>query len=228
MSSQRRLVTIAEHGNGFVVLIDGKAARTPKGNPLALPTHGLGEAIAAEWRTPKPKPDPKRMRFTRLANSAIDLVERDALVEQTLKYGVTDLLLYRGEEPVLAARQQHAWDPLLDWVRERLQAQFIVSTGITPVDQPRETLERLHVHLKAMDPFALIAVSSATTITASLILALAMAEGHLSAGEAFALSQIDERYQAERWGLDHAAESRAQAMSEELQLAADFLALSRS
>ncbi|MEI9929891.1 MAG: hypothetical protein WDM89_04830 [Rhizomicrobium sp.] len=54
------------------------------------------------------------------------------------------------------------------------------------------------------------------SICGSLVLALAVADKRLSAGEAFALSQIDERFQAEKWGLDSEAEARAKRLEEEL------------
>ena len=223
-----KTISVRSDENGFVVLVNDSPARTPKNNPLTLPTRALAERIAAEWHSQQPKRSAKLLPFTRLANTAIDLAARDSLIEQILKYGSTDLLLYRGDEPALAARQQDEWDPLLDWMRDRFNAHFIASEGITPIEQPRDTMDQLRSHLEAMDSFALVALSSVTTIMASLILALSVAEGRLSAAEAFSLSQLDERYQAKRWGLDRAAEMRAQAMTKEVELAAMFLSLSRT
>ena len=53
------------------------------------------------------------------------------------------------------------------------------------------------------------------------------AEGRLSAAEAFALSQLDERYQAEHWGEDDEAAARARAMGAELAAVERFIRLSK-
>ena len=221
-------VTVVPSSGGFAVLLDDRPARTPRGSSLVLPTRALAKAIADEWRAQGTKVDPKRMPLTRFANTAIDLVDRNATIDRILKYGPTDLLLYRAEETALAARQASAWNPLLAWMQERFHVALTASSGITPVEQPPEALEALRAIVGGHDAFALVALASATTITTSLILALAIADGCLSVGDAFALSQLDERHQAERWGSDHAAELRARALADELQLVADFLDMSRS
>jgi chaperone required for assembly of F1-ATPase len=221
-------VTVAARDAAFAILVEGKPALTPKKNPLLLPTWALADVVASEWRERKRKPDLKAMPFTRFANTALDVGDRTQLVGQLLQYGSTDLLLYRGEDPGLAQRQQNEWEPLLRWARDRFRVTFVASTGIMHVEQPRETLEGLRAVLVDLHSFTLTGLLSAATIMASLILALAIAEGQLTTQDAFALSQLDERYQAERWGFDRAAESRAEAMAGDLELAARFLALCRT
>ena len=221
-------VTVAPLDGGFAILLEGKPALTPKKKLLLLPTRVLADVVASEWRERKRKPDPKAMPFTRFANTALDIRDRTQLVEQLLQYGGTDLLLYRGEDLELAQRQQNEWEPLLHWAHDRFRVTFVASTGIMHVEQPRETLEQLRTALVDLDSFTLTGLLSAATIMASLILALAIAEGRLTTQDAFALSQLDERYQAERWGLDRAAESRAEAMAGDLELAARFLTLCRT
>jgi chaperone required for assembly of F1-ATPase len=80
-------------------------------------------------------------------------------------------------------------------------------------------------HLQAQDRWRLIAIQSATMLTGSLILALAMAECRLSATQAFELSTIDEAFQAEKWGRDLEDEVRANRLHAELTAAAHFLSL---
>jgi len=66
------------------------------------------------------------------------------------------------------------------------------------------------------------------SITGSTVLALAVAEGFVSGAHAFALSRIDENYQAEKWGQDAEAAKRASALAHELDKAVELIALSRS
>ena len=61
-----------------------------------------------------------------------------------------------------------------------------------------------------------------------LPLGLALARGAINPAQAFQMSRIDESFQAESWGRDREAEQRADALAHELDVAARFLAASRS
>src|SRR5438445_8277998 len=117
-------VSVESRDRKHVVLLDGKAALTPRNSPLALPTLALAEAVAEEWRVQEKRIEPKAMPLTRLANTAIDRGERSA--EQLLNYADTELLAYRAEEQALAERQSREWDPLLVWARERFGVPFVL------------------------------------------------------------------------------------------------------
>jgi len=213
---------------GYVVLLDGKAVRTPKRAMLGLPNLALAEAIAEEWRGQGDTIDPQTMPLTRLAFAAIDVVtpERARVADQTLKYAQTDLLSYRAEDPPeLAARQAHTWDPLLDWAAETYGARLNVGSGITHAAQPAEAIAELEQAVARYDEFELAALHTATTITGSLILALALAEEEVSASEAFAAATVDETFQAEKWGRDAEAEKRSRHLLAELTAAERFMRL---
>jgi chaperone required for assembly of F1-ATPase len=55
--------------------------------------------------------------------------------------------------------------------------------------------------------------------------ALAVAEGHLAAADAFAAAQLDELYQVERWGEDPIATKRHEGIRHDIEAGARFLAL---
>jgi chaperone required for assembly of F1-ATPase len=59
------------------------------------------------------------------------------------------------------------------------------------------------------------------------VLALAVADGAASGAQVFALSRIDETYQAEKWGEDAEAAKRATALAHELDKAVELMAASR-
>jgi chaperone required for assembly of F1-ATPase len=213
------------------ILLDGKVIKTPAKADLRAPTRALAEAIAQEWREQGAEIWPATMFLTKLANTAIDRVEplREAFLRELADYARSDLLCYRANEPAaLAARQQERWDPLLDWARSRFGASLKVTHGVRPVLQSDEDIATLTSHLLTFDRWRLAALQSATTLTGSLILALAVAEERLDAAEAFALSRIDETFQAENWGRDAEAEERTQRLAQELAAAARFLDLARS
>ena len=223
-------VTVEETEHGFRFLLDGKPVQTPARRPLLLPSAGLTEAIAEEWRNQDEEMRPADMPLTRLVNTVLDGVRatRPEVIAAVLRFGENDLLSYRVETPVELAARQLDWNVLLDWVAERHDARLAVTSGIQHVEQPAETLAAFSRAVEARDDFELAALHVLASITGSLVLGLAVLDGRLSAGEAFALSRLDETYQAERWGRDHEAEARAARLAADMEHAAKLVRLSRA
>jgi chaperone required for assembly of F1-ATPase len=224
-----RQVRVGETTDGFAIFLDGWPIRTPAKKMLALPACALAEAVAEEWRGVPDEFDPAAMMLTKWANTALDRVAgNEAAVAQGLIANFSDLLCYRALAPeALSARQAAAWDPMLAWAADRFGARLKTGVGAAYIAQPAEALARIAAALAACDAFALTALAGTAAILGSLILALAVAEGRLSAAQAFALSRIDEIFQNERWGVDVQAQARADVIFAELGQLARVLLLSR-
>jgi chaperone required for assembly of F1-ATPase len=188
----------------------------------------LAEAIVGEWQAQGEKIDPRSMPLTGLANAAIDRLgpERTAFVRDLAAYGESDLLCYRAEAPeALVARQAAHWDPLLAWARHRFDVDFEVIQGVVHRAQPAATLDRLRKAVATCDAFALAALSPLITISGSLIVALALAEGAIDPDKAWAAATVDEAWQSEKWGEDEEAAQRFAARRKEFEAADRFLRL---
>jgi len=215
---------------GFRVLLDGRPMRTPAKSVLVVPTKALAEAIAEEWAAVPEKVEinPAHLPLTRLAATGIDRVttQRARVIEDTAKYGASDLLCYRATDPSsLVQRQAAAWQPLLDWAAESYGASLAVVSGTTFVTQPHGTLAALRSAVAAHDDLALSALYNLTHIAGSLVIALAVSEGRLSAEDAFAIAQLDELFQIERWGADPIATQRHEGIQRDIEAGTRFLAL---
>ena len=57
----------------------------------------------------------------------------------------------------------------------------------------------------------------------SVLLALALVKGKISASEAFELSELEELYQARKWGVDQIAETRRDSIKKILISAEQYL-----
>lgn len=210
------------------ILLDGRPVKTPGRQDLAAPTASLAEAIADEWNGQGETIDPRAMPLTGLANAAIDRVAPDpaAFASGLAAYGESDLLYYRVEGPAaLVARQAERWDPILAWAQQRYDVVFELATGIVHMAQPPETIERLRASVAARDPFALAGLSPLVTVSGSLLVALAVAEGALGLDDAWAAATLDEQWQAEQWGEDAEAEAALASRRRDFAAAARFLAL---
>jgi chaperone required for assembly of F1-ATPase len=220
---------VGERNGQFVLLLDGKPARTPARNPVAMPSRALAEAVTAEWNALGDTIDPKRMPLTRLVNVAIDRVanETDAVIAETAKYAGSDLLCYRAGDPAgLAALQAREWDPVLAWVREEFGVRFTLAEGVNFVAQPEESLAAVRAEVERYAaPFPLAALATATALTGSVLLALALARGRLSADAAWAAAHVDEDWNIAQWGEDAEAARRRAARRAEFDAAAKVLAL---
>ncbi len=201
---------VEEGPGGFAVLLDARPVKTPAKAPLVVPTRALAEAIAAEWDAQERVVRPQTMPVTRAANSAIDTVipAFGQVVAMLAEYGGSDLLCYRAETPAEFIRRQNlAWDPLLDWAATKLGAPMSVTAGVMHVTQAPESLARLRARLEALDPFRLTAAHDLVSLSGSLVLALALIDGRIGPDDAWALSRLDEDWQAEVWGRDEEAEA---------------------
>lgn len=210
------------------IRLDGRALKTPARAELVLPTDSLAAMIAEEWRAVEGAIDPRRMPLTGLANAAIDRIAPDviAFAAGLSRYAETDLLCYRADHPTeLIAAESEAWDPPLDWARRRYDIDFAVTAGIAHVDQPAETVKRLAGAIAARDAFQLAGLSPLVTLSGSLVLALALAEGAMTEEEAWNAAELDALWQAERWGEDALATAAREDKRRDFRAAARFLTL---
>jgi chaperone required for assembly of F1-ATPase len=219
-----REVTVEARG----IRLDGRALKTPARAELRLPTDALAAAIAEEWRAVDGAIDPRTMPLTGLANAAIDRIAPDphAFAAGLARYAASDLLCYRADHPAsLLARQGALWDPPLDWARRRYDIEFVVTAGLLPVDQPAETVKRLGAAVAARGAFPLAGLSPLITLSGSLVLALALAEGEITEEQAWEAAELDQLWQAEHWGEDSFATAAREDKRRDFRAAARFLSL---
>lgn len=224
----RRFYKTATVGEGNQVLLDGRPVRTPGRAPLAPPGASLAEAIADEWNEQGETIDPRAMPLTGLANAAIDRIApaKDAFAHGLAVYGESDLLCYRAEGPApLVARQAELWNPILGWAEARYDIAFEVTSGIAHKAQPHETVQQLAAAVGARDPFELAGLSPLVTVSGSLVIALALAEGAIGLDAAWAAAALDELWQAEQWGEDAEATKALAGRRADFAAAARFLSL---
>lgn len=195
---------------GYAVRLDGKPVRTPLKTEVAMPSRALAEGVAEEWRAQGKTVDPRSMPLTRAVNATLDKVmpQRAEVAGGLSDYGASDLLCYRAPAPGgLSDRQAAGWDPLLDWAGERFGGRLAVTRGVIPVAQPEAVLRTFRAHVDALSEWELTALSEVVALSGSLVLGLAVLEGQ-APEPLWALSRIDEDWQAEQWGVDEEEAAR--------------------
>lgn len=224
-----RAEAVAAEG-GVTVRLDGRPIRTPLKAHVVMPSRALAEGVAEEWAAQGDVVDPLSMPLMRAVNATIDKVipQRGEVAASLAEYGASDLLCYRATGPdALVERQADGWDPMLRWAREALGARLVTTRGVIPVPQPRDSLAALHARVAALSPWELTALSEFVTLTGSLVLGLAVADGW--APEAiWPLGRLDEAWQAEVWGEDAEEAARVAARHAAFLQADRYLALLRA
>lgn len=214
----------AERDGAFVVALDQRTLKTPKGALLQTPTRALAEAVALEWDAQVERIAPSSMPLTQLSFAALDWTA-PARLERALyvaSFGETDLCCHRASAPAeLVARQSQEWDRLVAWGREALGVDLPVVEGVVAAAIAPDELRKLKAHAEALDDFALTGLSQAAGLSGSALIAFALVRGRLSGMEAYAAATLDEEFSLQRWGEDAQARARLQG------LAAEFDALDR-
>ena len=220
-------VAVAAGEGGFVVQLDGRPVKTPGKALLALPTEGAAELVANEFAAQGETLDLASMPVYRLVNTAIDGVASDpqAVVEDILRFSSSDMLCYRADGPhTLVQRQNEAWDPVLDWARATLGARLLLAEGVIHVEQPREAIAAIGVHLnQRAEALRLAALHVMTSLTGSALLALAVDFRELDAEKAWQAAHVDEDFQAEHWGQDAEALARRAGRKRDMIAAARLI-----
>jgi chaperone required for assembly of F1-ATPase len=221
-----KAVETAAGDGGFVVLLDGRALKTPGGARLVLPTPGLAEQVAEEWAGQGETIELAGMHATRLANTATDSIPaaRQTTADQIAQYAASDLVCYFADAPAGLVERQHAhWGPVLDRAKDDVGLAFVRAAGIVHQPQPQATLDRIRSLALAEDDFALAGLAFGAALYGSAVLVLALRRGWLTGEQAFELSRLDEAWQEEQWGVDaEAAERTERLRTESLMLARWF------
>lgn len=215
-----------ETAEGFAILLDGRPVKTPAKKALVLPTRAAADLVAAEWEAQADVIDPGRMPITRLVNSALDGVaaQVDAVFDDIVKYAGTDLLCYRADTPQsLVDAQAAKWDPVIYWAAEELGARFILAEGVIHQQQPESAISAFAATLaRYRTPLEIAALHTMTSLTGSAILALAFAEGRISAEQAWTAAHADEDWNIEQWGSDAEAEARRAHRWQDMKASSDL------
>lgn len=216
-----REAAAVEGPDGWHVALDGRQVKTQGGHVLVLPNEAVARLLAAEWDRQGEELDPRGFAMRDLADYALDVVAEDkaAAVAALLRYAETDTLCYRADpDEALWRRQQALWEPLLAACEARNGIALRRVSGVMHRPQDAGALAALQERLERMDFLTLAALTTLTALSASLVIGLAALESDAEGEELWQAANLEEEWQAERWGRD------AEAVARDEKRKADFLA----
>jgi chaperone required for assembly of F1-ATPase len=209
---------------------NARALMTPKGHPYAFVREDLARAVLKEWRAQGERINASTMPLTQLAATTLDIVAQDRgkVVDGLLAFTRSELLCHRAGSPQgLAEKQNEIWQPALDWCAGRYGVSFALTEGVMPSPQSDETVAALRTEINSFDDFRLTGLRQAADTSGSLVLGLALAEGHMGAHEVFEVSELDVLHQSITWGDDPVTQGRHKSVLFDLEACEIWFSLLR-
>lgn len=226
------LVSTRKVDDGFAIQLDGKSVKTPLGQDLVAPTESLADAIVQEWVAQEEKVKPETMPLTQLLTTAIDKIrDREKITESVMRYLDTDLVCYWANEPeVLAKRQKEIWGRWVKWFDEHFEVPLYHTTKIDAIKQDEEAHKRVWNYIEALDDYYFTVLHVMTSLSGSVVLALAFSEGEIEPEDIFEASYLEELYRGEiydeqKYGAAPNDEAEREAFKKDAQAAQKFLEL---
>ena len=226
-----KLVSHRREGQGYHILLDERPVKAPSGNALYPPTEKLADEIVREWAAQEEEIIPDSMPLTQILTTRQDRVsvERAAMQAAVLKYLDTDLICYPAAEPeALAQAQEECWAPWRQWFEERFEGALNTTTGLGAITQSPEIHKDVSILVTELDDDVFTALQLVTSLSGSLVLALAFTEGAMQADDVLKAAFVEEDYQgqiygADKYGEDPMLEKRRADMQRDLSATRLFL-----
>ncbi|CEG47665.1 atp synthase mitochondrial f1 complex assembly factor 2 [Plasmopara halstedii] len=194
----------------YAVTLDGKTIKTPRQQPVHLPTPAMAYSVAHEWDAQIHDIRPATMPIMTLASTALDLVYTSSsqeTIDEMMHYLNTDTICYEvtaDKQEKLVMLQQKKWKPIRKWFSDTFEGEVDVSYGsIDQLAHDQQLLTNVRAHLETVLHVIDImkTVRTLTKECKSLITALAVFKRHITAKEAVDVSRLEEEFQISNWGL---------------------------
>lgn len=201
-------VSVGREGEGYAVFLDSRPLRNMAGKGgFILPTSAVADLVAEEWRAAADDFDVRSMPATRLimGAEALDETGRRDIILKMQEAAKADLLCFFAPYPEeLVRRQEKMWRPQVERINA-LGCDFEIKRDLSVAGLSEKTRRFLSDRLAAEKNVPLACLQVLSGIFGSVILALNVEEGALSAKEAFNLSCLEEAFQNESWQADKEA-----------------------
>lgn len=212
-----KMVSTKKMDGGYAIQLDGKTINTPLGQSLSAPTKALAEAIVLEWAGQEEKVKPDSMPLTQLLTTAIDKIrDREAITESMMRYLDTDLVCYWTKEPEdLAKQQKQVYGEWVKWFESHFEVPLYTTTKIDAIEQDEEAHKRVWNYIEALDDYYFTVLHVMTSLSGSLVLALAFSEEEITPEQIFTTSYLEELYKGDVYNEDlHGAAPNEEAERE--------------
>ena len=148
---------------------------------------------------------------------------RETLIEKLVDFALNDVLLFWSTDKKVQQEQEKKWSPILMWANETVNGEFKKTTSLDNYPENRDTSLKLKKYLSLFSGKELSGFYIAALNMRSVLLALALVKGRITAEQAFELAELEELYQANKWGSEPVAEARRDSIKDTLKQVEQYL-----
>lgn len=133
------------------------------------------------------------------------MIDREKIIKEQIAFAATDTICFFSPYPEeLLTLQREKWQPVIDRINA-VGCDFKASVGLDVQNPSERTRAFLEKRLNALSDEALCAFAAISGGCRSVILALAVSDGAISAENAFDLAVLEESFQNKIWREDEDA-----------------------
>ncbi len=226
------LVTTEDTSEGIVINLDGRPVKAKSGQSLFAPNESAASFMVEEWLAQGEDIIPDTMPVTQIISTMIDRVieQRPSISPLVLKYLDTDLICYLADMPKeLADEQSKYWAPVRKWFEQKYDVSLETTTSLAAVLQDKKAHDGVALYVDGLDDLHFTLLQLVTSVSGSLILALAMLDKEISALDVFNACFIEEHhkdkiYDADKYGLDPMIEKKQKSVLRDLEAVEGLIA----
>ncbi len=219
------------HDGIYRIVLDGRAVKTKSGAFVETPYERAAQILVQEWEAQSDQIDPDTMPFTQILNTKIDRIahERAQIHASIMKYLDTDLICYYTDRPeTLLALQKQKWGKWEEWFNAEFGVALRNTQSLEALKQDADIHQKLDAYIASLDDDHFTMVQLITSISGSIILAVAMVKGGASAEDIFDACFVEEHfkdtiYDVEKYGLDPMQEKKRKLVTLDLTACRSYL-----
>ena len=133
---------------------------------------------------------------------------KNAIIDRLVNFALNDVLLFWSTDKKVQKEQEKSWSPIIVWANQTVNVDLKKTDSLEVQSENVNTSSRLKDYLSSLSDKELSGFYIAALNMRSVLLALALVKGKINANEAFELSELEELYQARKWGTEPVAEAR--------------------
>lgn len=133
---------------------------------------------------------------------------KNAIIDRLVNFALNDVLLFWSTDKKVQKEQEKSWSPIIVWANQTVNVDFKKTDSLEVQSENVNTSSRLKDYLSSLSDKELSGFYIAALNMRSVLLALALVKGKINANKAFELSELEELYQARKWGTEPVAEAR--------------------
>ncbi len=226
------MVSSKKTDEGFAIQLDGKTLKTPNKLDMIATSQALADAVVVEWSEQIDTIKPDTMPLTQILTTSIDKIrDREVITKSVMRYLDTDLICYWAKEPEeFAKHQKQVWGKWVKWFDEHFEVPLYTTKKIDAIEQDEEAHKRAWNYIEALDDQYFTILHIMTSLSGSLILALAFVEGDISEEEIYEASYLEELYKAkiydeDKYGASPEEEAERAAFKRDTKAALTYIEL---